>query len=80
MAERSGSNEATINNLANHILNVSIRVWGNQQMAADPDFTEEQRRQIAKYFLEIGDHPYRWVYPGLELSINLLLTVMEFTF
>ena len=66
IAARYETNDATINNLANHILNGSIGVWGNQQMPAHPDFTEEQRRLISKYILEIGDYPYRWVYPGLE--------------
>jgi len=52
IATRYETNETTINNLANHILNGSIGVWGNQQMAAHPDFTGEQHRQIAKYILE----------------------------
>jgi cytochrome c len=66
IAARYETNEATINNLGDHILKGSIGVWGNQQMPAHPDFTEEQCRQIAKYILEIDNHPYRWVYPGLE--------------
>ena len=66
IAARYETNEATINNLSDHILNGSIGVWGNQQMPAHPDFTDEQCRQIAEYILEIDNYPYRWVYPGLE--------------
>lgn len=66
IAERYELNESTIKNLSNHILKGSLGVWGNQQMPAHPDFTEEQCNQIARYILEVGDHPYRWVYPGLE--------------
>lgn len=66
IAEHYEANETTINNLGDHILNGSFGMWGNQQMPAHTDFTEEQCRQIAKYILEIEDHPYRWVYPGLE--------------
>ncbi len=66
IAARYETNESTIKNLSNHILNGSLGVWGDQQMPAHADFTEEQCNQIAKYILEAGDHPYRWVYPGLE--------------
>ncbi len=65
-------NNGTIKNLANHILSGSIGVWGDQQMPAHPDLTEEQCNQIAKYVLEIRDHPYRWVYPGLEGAFRII--------
>jgi cytochrome c len=61
-----------IRNLANHILNGSTGVWGDQQMPAHPDFTEEQCRQIASYILELGDQPYRWILPGLEGTFRIM--------
>jgi cytochrome c len=72
IAKRYKANESTIKNLSSHILKGSIGVWGNQQMPAHPDFTEEQCRQIASYILEIGDHPYRWIYPGLEGAFRIM--------
>jgi cytochrome c len=72
ISKRYEANEKTIENLSNHILNGSVGVWGNQQMPAHPDFTEEQCRQIANYILEIGDYPYRWIYSGLEGSFRIL--------
>jgi cytochrome c len=66
IAERYETTGENIKTLGNHILNGSIGVWENQQMPAHPDFTEEQCRQIASYILEMGDHPYRWIFPGLE--------------
>jgi cytochrome c len=72
IAQRYQSSEANINNLSQHILNGSTGVWGDQQMPAHPDLNEEQRRQIASYILEIGNHPYRWVYPGLEGAFRIM--------
>jgi len=72
IAERYESNESTIHNLANHILKGSLGVWGNQQMPAHPDFTEEQCEQIAKYILDTDNHPYRWIYPGLEGTFRVI--------
>lgn len=72
IAKRYKPTEENIKNLSLHILNGSIGVWGDQQMPAHPDFTAEQRRQIATYILEIGDHPYRWIYPGLEGTFRIL--------
>ena len=72
IAQRYESNEQNIKNLSQHILNGSKGIWGDQQMPAHPDLSEEQRRQIASYILEIGDHPYRWIYPGLEGTFRIM--------
>jgi cytochrome c len=72
ISKRYEPNESTLNNLANHILKGSFGVWGNQQMPAHPDFTEEQCKQIAEYILETDNHPYRWVYSGLEGTFRVI--------
>ena len=72
IAAKYGLSKITIDNLGKHIQNGSQGIWGEQQMPAHPDFTEEQRNVIAKYVLEIGNHPYRWIYPGLEGTFRII--------
>lgn len=72
IAERYEPNESTLHSLGNHVLKGSLGIWGSQQMPAHPDLTEEQCKQIAKYILEIDDHPYRWIYAGLEGTFRVI--------
>ena len=34
--------------------------------------TEEQRREIANFILQVKDHPHRWIYTGLEGSFRII--------
>lgn len=66
IAKRYEVNENTVKTLGDRILNGSLGIWGDQQMPAHHDFTEDECQQIAKYILETGDDPNYWVYAGLE--------------
>jgi cytochrome c len=72
IATRYGNDETTIKNISGKILNGSKGTWGDEQMPAHPDLTEEQRRKIAAYILEMGDKPNYWIYPGLEGSFRTI--------
>ena len=72
IAERYESTGENIKNIGNHILNGSTGMWGDQQMPAHPDLTAEQSQQITSYILEMGDHPYRCIYPGLEGTFRIM--------
>jgi cytochrome c len=72
IATRYGKSETTIYNLSAKILNGSIGTWGDVQMPAHGDLTEEQRQQIAAYILTIGNKPNYWIYPGLEGMFRII--------
>jgi cytochrome c len=72
ISNRYEPNERTKKQLSDHILNGSRGVWGDQQMPAHPDFTEDQRLQIANFILQVKDQPYRWIYPGLEGTFRIM--------
>lgn len=72
IAKRYEATGDNIKNLGHHILDGSTGVWGDQQMPAHPDLTGEQCRQIASYILEIGNQPYRWIFPGLEGTFRII--------
>jgi cytochrome c len=72
IAGKYKASQSTITQLANHIRNGSTGVWGDLQMPAHPDFTEDQTKLIARFVLEIGGQPHRWVYPGLEGAFRIM--------
>lgn len=72
IAKRYEATGENIKDLGHHILHGSTGIWGEQQMPAHPDLTEEQCRQIASYILEIGNQPHRWIFPGLKGTFRIM--------
>lgn len=54
------------NIVTDHIQNGTIGNWGDIEMPAYPDFTEEEVMAISEYILRQGAKENRWVMPGLE--------------
>lgn len=63
----SYTNEETdINKLVSSIRQGSTGVWGDAEMPANQDMSEEDATTIVEYVLMQGAKEYSWVYPGLE--------------
>lgn len=58
--------ETAIHKLVKSIRDGSIAEWGDAEMPANPDISEEDASVIAEYILMQGAKEYSWVYPGLE--------------
>ncbi len=60
------NDESAIDKLVNSIRQGSIGEWGDAEMPASPDISEDDASAIAEYILVQGAKEYSWVYPGLE--------------
>ena len=60
------SNSATISMLAKKIIKGSSGVWTNTTMPHNPDFTEEQAKQMVQWILKNAGNPNRNYFVGTE--------------
>lgn len=65
------NDEAAIHKLVKSIRDGSIAEWGDAEMPANPDISEEDASVIAEYILIQGAREYSWVRPGLEGVIRV---------
>ncbi|MEX0647190.1 MAG: c-type cytochrome [Balneolaceae bacterium] len=66
------NNTANINKLVNSIQHGSAGVWGQAEMPANPDISEEEASDIAGYILKQGAQEYSRISPGLEGVIRIM--------
>jgi len=60
------NNPATISMLAKKIIKGSSGVWTNTTMPPNPDFTEEQTKQMVQWIFKYAGDPHRNYFVGTE--------------
>jgi len=60
------NNSATVNMLTKKVIKGSSGVWTNTTMPPNPDFTEEQTRQMIQWILRNAGNPNRNFFVGTE--------------
>ncbi len=63
-------NSATIDMLAKKVIKGSSGVWTNIAMPPNPDFTDEQSKQVIKWIFKNAEDPNRNYYVGTEATFK----------
>lgn len=66
ISRKYSHNPATIDMLAKKIIKGSSGVWTNIAMPPNPDFTEEQSKQVIQWILRNAENANRNYFPGTE--------------
>lgn len=72
IAERYGSDPEALGRLAGRIRNGSTGQWGTVAMPPHDDFSEEQALAAARFIVDQGREPHRWLYAGPEGVIRII--------
>jgi len=64
-------NSATISMLAKKVIKGSSGVWTNTIMPPNPDFTEEQSKQMIQWILRNAENPNRNYYVGTDGNFKI---------